>query len=63
MLTRIATDQPFDTHEDSSSTSLVLERVDPLNVLVGLLYSYAASVAQTLQLSTADSCARLERLT
>ncbi len=58
MLARISTDQPFDAHEDSSPTSLVLERVDPLGVLISLLYSHADSVAQKIQLSTAGSCAR-----
>ena len=51
MFTGIAADQPFDTNEDASPSSLVSERVDPLRILIGLLYSHGGIVAQRLHMS------------
>lgn len=51
MFTGIAADQPFDTNEDASPSRLVSERVDPLRVLIGLLYSHGDIVAQGLHTS------------
>jgi hypothetical protein len=52
MLTGIAFDQPLDPHENTRAARTIFERIDPLGVLVCLLYSHAASVAQRLQVST-----------
>jgi len=51
LFTGIAADQPFDTNEDASPSRLVSERVDPLRVLIGLLYSRGDIVAQRLHMS------------
>ena len=51
MFAGIAADQPFDTNEDASPSRLVSERVDPLRVLIGLLYSHEDMVARRLHVS------------
>lgn len=51
MFTGIAADQPFDTNEDASPSRLVSERVDPLRVLIGFLYSHRDIVAHRLHVS------------
>lgn len=51
MFTGIAADQPFDTNEDASPSRLVPERVNPLRVLIGLLYSHGEIVAYRLHVS------------
>jgi len=56
MLTGIAADQPFDTNENASTRSLVFERVDPLRILIGLLYSHRGIVAHKLHMSMKGAC-------
>jgi hypothetical protein len=55
MFTGIAADQPFDTNEDASAGRLVSQRINPVRVLIGLLYSHASSVARRLLLSNVDA--------
>jgi len=42
-------DEPIDAHQDASPTGQVLQVVDPVAVLVGLLNARAGIVAHTLQ--------------
>jgi hypothetical protein len=51
VLTRVSGDQSLDPNEDPGSTRSVLERVDPLGVLVSLVYPHGPIVAQRLRLS------------
>ena len=52
----ISVDQAIDPHQDARPATEVLETVDPVSVLVGLLHAHVGSVAQELQAQCEIGC-------
>lgn len=52
----VSVDQAIDPHQDARPATEVLETVDPVSVLVGLLHAHAGSVAQELQAQCEIGC-------